>query len=373
LLAPALRLAQLTALARLTAPRAMAAMVERVGYAVHEKGQALRALRFKVHATPGDRELDILVTHNGLCHTDLHMRDDDWHISGYPFIPGHEVVGVVQAVGAGVSSSCAKVGQRVGVGWLKDSCRCCSACVRGEENLCAAGYTDLIVGAKSVGGFVDILRVPADFAFALPDALPSAAAAPLLCAGLTVYAPLARWVRPGARVAVVGIGGLGHLALQFCNALGGVATAVDIDASKQEEALRFGAVDFIHLQDFLANAAQPGLALCGRYDVILNTAAASLEVAPLLRALANNGTLVQLGLPGGDVKMAVPLLDLVFGQKRVVGSVVGGRAEMRAMLDLAAAKDVRPQVELAKLSDVNAQMTRVTEGKARYRVVMETD
>ena len=301
------------------------------------------------------------------------MRDDDWHISGFPFVPGHEVVGVVVAAGAGVHAACARVGQRVGVGWIKSSCRCCPHCVRGEENTCAAGYTGLIVGAHAVGGFCDVMRVPADFAFPLPDALPSEAAAPLLCAGVTVYAPLARWLRPGARVAVVGIGGLGHLALQFAAALGGVPSAIDIDASKRDEALRFGAVDFVHLSDLLAGAAQPGGAWCSRFDVILNSAAAALEVAPLLRALAPSGTLVQLGLPGGDVSLAVPLLDLVFGQKRVVGSVVGGRAEMRAMLDLAAAKNVRPQVELAKLSDVNAQMKRVAEGKARYRVVMESD
>jgi uncharacterized zinc-type alcohol dehydrogenase-like protein len=256
---------------------------------------------------------------------------------------------------------------------MKNSCRCCSACVRGDENACVAGYTGLIVGERAIGGFCDIVRVPADFAFALPDALPSEAVAPLLCAGVTVYAPLARWLHPGARVAVIGIGGLGHLALQFANALGGVATAIDIDASKRDEALRFGATEFLHLPDLLAGAAQPCGEWCSRFDVILNSASAAVDVAPLLRALAPNGTLVQVGLPGGDVSLAVPLLDLVFGQKRVVGSVVGGRAEMRAMLELAAAKGVRPQVELAKLSDVNAQMKRVADGKARYRVVLVSD
>ena len=301
------------------------------------------------------------------------MRDDAWHITGYPFIPGHEVVGIVVAAGAGVHAACARVGQRVGVGWMKNSCRCCAACVRGDENVCAAGHTGLIVGKQAVGGFCDIMRVPADFAFPLPDALPSEAAAPLLCAGVTVYAPLARWMRPSARVAVVGIGGLCHLALQFAAALGGVATAIDIDASKRDEAAKFGAVDFIHLPDLLAGAAQPCGEWCSRFDIILNSAAAAVDVAPLMRALAPSGTLVQLGLPGGDVNLQVPLLDLVFGQKRVVGSIVGGRAEMRAMLDLAAAKNVRPQVELAKLSDVNTQMKRVADGKARYRVVMVSD
>ena len=244
---------------------------------------------------------------------------------------------------------------------------CARSCLRGEENTCHAGYTGLIVGARAFGGFADFVRVPADFVYALPDALPSAAAAPLLCAGVTVYAPLARWVRPGARVAILGVGGLGHLALQFAAALGGIPVAIDIDASKAAEALSFRAADFLHLPDFLAAADAPHGA---RFDVILNAASAAMAVAPLLRALAPDGTLIQVGLPGGDAIMQVPLLDLVFGQKRVVGSVVGGRAAMRDMLELAAAKSVAPAVELAPLSDVNAQMARVAAGKARYRVVL---
>ena len=239
------------------------------------------------------------------------------------------------------------------------------SCLRGEENMCHAGYTGLIVGARAVGGFADYVRVPADFAYAIPDALSSAAAAPLLCAGVTVYAPLARWVRPAARVAVVGVGGLGHLALQFADALGGIVTAVDIDGSKKAEALTLRAVDFLHLPEFLDVHA--------RYDVILNTAAAAVDAAGMLRALAPGGTLVQVGLPAGDPVLAAPINDLVFGQKRVVGSVVGGRADMHDMLQLAAAKKVVPRVELAPLRDVNAQMAHVAAGKARYRVVLLCD
>jgi uncharacterized zinc-type alcohol dehydrogenase-like protein len=247
------------------------------------------------------------------------------------------------------------------------------SCVRGDENVCDAGYTGLIVGAHAKGGFADFMRVPADFAYPIPDALSSAAAAPLLCAGVTVYAPLARWMRPGARVGVLGVGGLGHLALQFASALGGArVTAIDIDATKAEEARGFRADEFIHLPAFMeeARASASG---SGRFDVILNAASASVSTTALLRALAPDGTLIQVGLPGGGAVLDVPLTALVFGQKRVVGSIVGGRASMRDMLELAAAKGIAPAVELAPLRDVNAQMARVAAGQARYRVVMLSD
>ncbi len=158
--------------------------------------------------------------------------------------------------------------------------------------MCQRGYTGLIVGPGARGGFADFVRVPADFCHALPEALPSAHAAPLLCAGVTVYAPLARWLRPGAAAAIVGVGGLGHLALQFAAALGCAPTAVDIDASKAAEARAFRAANFVHLPDF-ASATHAGGAHASRYDVILNTASATLDTAMLMRALAPGGTLVQ--------------------------------------------------------------------------------
>ena len=304
------------------------------------------------------------------------MRDDLWHISGYPFIPGHEVVGVVAKVGPGVPHSCAMVGMRVGVGWIKESCRCCQRCTRGEENLClsAGSYKGLIVGRDSKGGFADYLRCSADFVYAIPDGLASAHAAPLLCAGITVYAPLRRYLRPGMRCAVVGIGGLGHLALQFADALGASSvTAVDIDATKGKEASSLKATSFVHWSAFLTGTSQCGAPLFGAFDVILNCASASLDVAALLRALAPGGTLIQVGCPGGDALMPVPLLDLVFGQKQVVGSIVGGRADMREMFTLASAKGVVPMVERFPLSQVNEAMERLAQGLARYRIVLLSD
>ncbi|GLC56008.1 hypothetical protein PLESTB_001054500 [Pleodorina starrii] len=320
--------------------------------------------------TPGElgpRQVDIRVTHNGLCHTDLHMRDDDWGLSKFPFIPGHEVVGEVVAVGESVDSM--RPGDRVGVGWIADSCRRCLACLRGDENVCEKGYTGLIVEGNH-GGFQEICRVRSDFVYSIPDGLGSASAAPLLCAGVTVYAPLRRHLtRPGARVGVLGVGGLGHLALQFANKMGGDVTALDISPDKEEESRQLGAHSFRTWGS--ATGAEEGLQ--GHFDVILNCASANIPTGQLLSLLKNDGTLVQVGIPGGGATMSVPLQDLVFGQKKVAGTIVGGRADMQEMLDFAGVHGVRPLVELMPLSEVNEGMKRVAEGKARYRVVLISD
>ncbi len=181
------------------------------------------------------------------------------------------------------------------------------SCVRGNENVCDEGYTGLIVRGGR-GGFADFVRVPADFAYRLPDALDSVHAAPLLCAGVTVYAPLARHMRAADRIAVVGVGGLGHLAVQFAAAMGGIVTAVDIDDSKADEARGFGAAAFLPLQRLMMSDAS-----ASAFDLILNTASVSLDTPALLRALANGGTLVQIGMPGGGAELKVPLLPLVGG------------------------------------------------------------
>ncbi|KXZ54224.1 hypothetical protein GPECTOR_5g316 [Gonium pectorale] len=319
--------------------------------------------------TPGElgpKEVDIRVTHNGLCHTDMHMRDDDWGVSKFPFIPGHEVVGEVVAVGSAVTQMVP--GQRVGVGWIADSCRRCLACLRGDENVCEQGYTGLIVGGRH-GGFQEVCRAPADFVYTIPDGLDSASAAPLLCAGVTVYSPLRRHLtRPGMRVGVLGVGGLGHLALQFAAKMGGDVTALDISPDKEAEAKQLGAHSF---RTWGSATGEEGLQ--GHFDLILNCASANVPAAQLLGLLKNDGTLVQVGIPGGHAQMTVPLQDLVFGQKKVAGSIVGGRADMQEMLDFAGVQGVKPMLEIMPLSQVNEAMQRVAEGKARYRIVLTSD
>lgn len=338
--------------------------LERTGYVALQKGGQLAKWTW----TEGPlcaNEVDIRVTHNGLCHTDVHMVADDWHISSYPFVPGHEVVGIVHAVGSGVHASSCRPGMRVGVGWIANSCRACANCLRGDENLCLEGYTGLIVGTNAKGGFANYLRVAADFVYPIPDGLDSASAAPLLCAGVTVYAPLCRWItRPGQAVAVMGVGGLGHLAVQFASAMGAVVTAIDIDDAKADEAIGLGAARFLPYREFADGTPVQA------FDVIINCASADVATPHMVASLNPDGTLVQVGLPAGDVNMAVPLTGLVFGQKRVVGSIVGGRADMRQMLAFAAAKGVRPLVEVMPLAEVNAAFDRIKAGKAHYRIVL---
>ena len=200
--------------------------------------------------------------------------------------------------------------------------------MRGEENICQTGYTGTIVHKNAVGGFSSAMRVDLDFAFPIPDDLPSEAAAPLLCAGVTVYAPLRRAVQPGMRVAVVGVGGLGHLAVQFAAALGGVVTGIDIDPSKEAEVLGFNASAFFSSKELQESPER----FKGAFDVLLNTTPVLLDVAALLETLKPNGQLIQLGIPKGQPIMPVPLHPLVFAQKHVTGSIVGGRAVTLEML-----------------------------------------
>ncbi|KAG2437287.1 hypothetical protein HXX76_005945 [Chlamydomonas incerta] len=341
--------------------------LSRRGMAVTEKKAKLAPWRHDVGPL-GAQEIDIRVTHNGLCHTDIHMRDDDWGVSKFPFIPGHEVVGVVVAVGSGVPKGGLQPGDRAGVGWISGSCRACAACLRGEENVCEAGYTGLIVNGHH-GGFQDVCRVHADFAYKIPPALDSASAAPLLCAGITVYSPLRRHLtRPGMRVGVLGVGGLGHLALQYAAKMGADVTALDVAPDKESESRSLGAHQFVTWD---TATAEKGLQ--GHFDLLLNCASAKIDAGQLMSLLKNNGTVVQVGIPGGQPLLAVPLQDLVFGQKKVAGTIVGGRADMQEMLQFSAINGVRPMLEVMPLSKVNEAMAHVASGKARYRVVLTSD
>jgi uncharacterized zinc-type alcohol dehydrogenase-like protein len=305
-------------------------------------------------------QVEIRVTHNGLCHTDLHMRDNDWGVSEFPLVAGHEVVGVVTEVGEKVTSL--KKGDRVGVGWIRSSCRTCDHCLQGEENVCREGYTGLIVGNH--GGFADRLRVTADFTYKIPDALDSASAAPLLCAGITVYTPLRTYIkRPGMKVGVMGIGGLGHLAIKFARAMGAEVTAFSTSADKEAQAKEFGAH---HYQKW--GTPEEMEAVKGTMDLIVCTISAETDWDLAFSLLANNGVLCFVGIPVSSLN--VPLIPLIFGQKSVVGSVVGGRRFMREMLEFAAINQIKPMVETMPLSQVNEAMDKVAANKARYRIVL---
>ncbi|MEW5298227.1 MAG: hypothetical protein WDW36_001374 [Sanguina aurantia] len=327
---------------------------------------ALTKFSYQLPAKLGANEVDIRTTHNGVCGSDLSMQSNGWGLSKYPFIPGHEVVGTVEGLGSSVSGL--KIGQRVGVGWIKDSCRCCPSCMRGDENLCAEGYTGTIVMGNH-GGFQDVMRCPADFAYPIPEALASSSAAPLLCAGATVYAPLKRHMtRPGMRVAIMGVGGLGHLAIQFAAKMGAEVTAIDVFPEKEAEAKRLGAKNFIAWVD--SSAALPSAAGFLGFDVLLNCASRGADTGKLLDTLANNGTIVQIGIPTGGAMITMPLQSIVFGQKKVAGSIVAGRADMVEMLQFAADKGIAPMIQEMPLEKANDAHEAVRSGTVRYRVVL---
>eukprot|EP00271_Cylindrocystis_brebissonii_P017057 TRINITY_DN4274_c0_g1_i1.p1 TRINITY_DN4274_c0_g1~~TRINITY_DN4274_c0_g1_i1.p1 ORF type:complete len:365 (+),score=49.09 TRINITY_DN4274_c0_g1_i1:184-1278(+) len=346
-------------------------------------------VQFKAYASPGigkafepyvytpeplgDHDVEIRITHNGLCHTDLHMRDNDWGNAMYPLVAGHEVVGVVEAFGSAVRHL--KIGQRVAYGWLRNSCRSCSDCVRGQENVCQKGYTGLILGGNK-GGFQERLRAPADFAIPVPDGVESADAAPLMCAGVTVYQPIrTHWKAPGMKVGVLAIGGLGHLALQFARAMGGEVTAFSTSASKEAEARSFGAHHFVVYDPKTPVGKGYGIKPEERVELLINCS----PVLPpegdfqnQMSLLVTNGTLVLTGIPPAALAR-VSLLDIVFHQKKLAGSIVGGRSVLKEMFEFCGVNKIRPQIQIMKLSELNEALQLVHENKARYRIVLESD
>ena len=337
-------------------------MTKFTAYAALQPKEKLQVWQYEP-APLKDSEIEVRVTHNGLCHTDIHMRDNDWGVSEFPLVAGHEVVGEVTEIGKAVTNL--KPGDRVGLGWIENSCRVCYHCLQGEENVCKQGFTGLIVGNH--GGFADKVRATADFAYKIPDALDSAAAAPLLCAGITVYTPLRTHIKyPGMKVGIVGIGGLGHLAIKFARAMGAEVTVLSSHANKEAEAKEFGAHHF-----YQWGSSEAEKDLTGSLDLLLSTSSAELDWDLAFNLLGNNGTLCFLGIPISSIN--VPLIPLIFGQKSVVGSVVGGRRYMQEMLDFAAVNQIKPMIETIPLSQVNEAMDKVLAGKARYRIVLLSD
>ncbi len=294
-----------------------------------------------------DDEVEIAISHCGICHSDVHLVDGDWG-DVFPVVPGHEIIGTV-VDGPGFAA-----GARVGVGWQRSSCGACSWCRSGEETLCEQRQATCM---GHYGGFADRIRVDRRFVFAIPPALDSAGAAPLLCGGITVFAPLRRHAVPGMRVGVIGIGGLGHLALQFAAALGCDVTAFTTSPDKEDAARAFG-----------AHHVETGPPAPSSLDLVLNTAHATPMLEAHLWGLRPKGTFCQLGAP--PAPMPVPSLPLVVGQRCVCGSAVGDPAVIREMLEFAAAHGIEAAVETAPLADADAALARTRLNGARYRMVL---
>lgn len=307
----------------------------------------------------GPHDVDVKVSHCGICHSDLSMRNNAWGFTEYPFVGGHEAAGTVEAVGELVTNL--KVGDRVGVGWHSSSCMTCAHCMSGNHNLCAQ-QEGVIVGRH--GGFGDRVRSHHAFAIPIPDAIDLADAGPLFCGGITVFDPIRRQVKPTDRVGVVGIGGLGHMALQFARAWGCHVTAFTSTGAKAEEAKNLGAHDVVNSRD------DEALEKCaGSFDFIISTVNVPLNWEAYVNALAPQGGLHV----AGAVLEPIPVnaMGLIMGQKSVTGSPVGSPDAISIMLEFAARHGVKPQTEIFKLNDVNDAFEHLEAGKARYRIVLE--
>jgi uncharacterized zinc-type alcohol dehydrogenase-like protein len=329
-------------------------------FAATEKRARLQPHEYEPGAL-GATEVEIAVSHCGLCHSDLHLIDDAWGRSRYPLIPGHEIVGTVVACGSQVREL--RPGQRVGVGWQRGACLSCDLCVAGQENLCPEQEATCL---GHPGGLAERVRADARFAFPLPEALDAAQAAPLLCGGITVYSPLRRYqVGPSSHVAVVGIGGLGHIALGMLRVFGCEVTAFSTSPSKRDEALALGAHHF-------ASSSEPRAVLehANRFDLVLSTVHARLDWTTFLRTLRPRGTLCLVGAPPGLLQ--IPAALLVTGERAIAGSDIGGRAQIREMLRFCAQHGVKAQVETFPMDEphVNVAIERLRENKVRYRAVL---
>ena len=309
-----------------------------------------------------DGEIEVAVDYCGLCHSDLSVLNNDWGISQYPFVPGHEVIGRIVALGREAKGL--RIGQLVGVGWYSGSCHHCKQCVAGEEHLCAEASSTIIGHA---GGFAERVRTEWSWAIPLPDSLDPASAGPLMCAGVTVFSPLQlNDIKPGSHVGVVGIGGLGHLGVKFAKAWGCEVTAFTSSVSKYEEAKKLGADHVVSSTDSAAIGA-----LAGTFDLLLITVNVTLDWASLINALAPKGTLHLVGAV--DQPIPVQAFQLIMGQRSIAGSPTGSPATMAQMLAFAALHSIAPQVEHFPMSMVNDALAHLESGKARYRVVLDAD
>jgi alcohol/geraniol dehydrogenase (NADP+) len=325
--------------------------------AAHAKRGALAPFVYEP-APLGPHDVEIRISHCGICHSDVHLVDGDWGVGTYPMVPGHEIVGTVEALGTEVAHL--EAGERVGVGWQRGACLGCELCTAGEENLCARSEATCV---DHHGGFADRTRVDGRFAFPIPEGLASADAAPLLCAGVTVYSPLASWVKPSMRVGVVGIGGLGHLALQFARAMGCEVTAISSSPDKEADARAFGAHHFLAAREPKALRAADGT-----LDFVLSTVYVAHNWTGLLRALRANGVLCFVAAPADPVKLSIGAI--LEGQKTVTTSATGGRPALRQMLDFAARHGIAARTQARPLSEADAALGEVRKGRARYRIVL---
>jgi alcohol dehydrogenase (NADP+) len=320
----------------------------------------------------GPHDVLIDVKYAGICHSDIHTARNEWQGTRYPCVPGHEIAGIVAAVGPEVTKH--TVGDRVGVGCMVDSCGKCEACLVGEESYCTGGGTmtynsavseEIQPGGVTLGGYSTQVVVTENFVLSIPDGIGLDVAAPLLCAGITLFSPLRHWnAGPGKRVAIIGMGGLGHIGVKIAAALGAEVTVLSQSLSKQEDGLRLGAQHY-----YATNDKQTFKDLRGTFDLIINTVSANLPMDDYMRLLRLDGSLVILGLP--DKPLAVQPFTIAAQRRSLAGSMIGGIAQTQEMLNFCAEHGIGAEIEVISADGIDAAYERVLASDVRYRFVID--
>nr|WKU61927.1 cinnamyl alcohol dehydrogenase [Rauvolfia serpentina] len=338
------------------------------GFAARDPSGLLSPFNFSRRAT-GEHDVQFKVLYCGICHSDLHMIKNEWGFTKYPIVPGHEIVGVVTEVGSKVEKF--KVGDKVGVGCLVGSCRKCDMCSQDLENYCpdqiltySATYTD---GTTTYGGYSSLMVADEHFVIRWPENLPMDIGAPLLCAGITTYSPLRHFGldKPGTHVGIVGLGGLGHVAVKFAKAFGAKVTVISTSEGKKQEAVeKLGADAFLVSRD-----PEQMQAAAATLDGIIDTVSAVHPILPLVNLLKSQGKLIMVGAPEKPIEL--PVFPLLLGRKIVAGSAIGGLKETQDMIDFAAKHNILPDVELIPMDYVNTAMERLLKADVKYRFVID--
>ena len=339
-----------------------------VGYAAHSSDTPLAPYHFERRELR-DNDVAMEILYCGVCHSDLHVARNDWGWSSYPVVPGHEIVGRVTAVGSNVSKY--NVGDHVAVGCMVDSCQECDECHNDHEQYCRNTFTltygspDRITNDMTQGGYSKHIVVREEFVLRLPENLDLAKAAPLLCAGITTYSPLREWnVGPGSRVGVVGMGGLGHMAIKLAVGLGADVTVISTSPKKEADAQELGAHNFLVSKDEDAMAAA-----ASSFDLIIDTGPVNHDLNPYIPLLDNDATLVMVGQIGPiEGPNTAPM---VFGRRRIAGSLIGGIKETQEMLDFCGRMNILPECEMIKMDEINTAFERMERSDVRYRFVID--
>ena len=343
-------------------------MLKTKGYAAFDSKSPLAPYAFD-RRDPGANDVLIEILYCGVCHSDLHQVRDEWASSKYPMVPGHEIVGRVTKVGAGVTK--VKAGDLAGVGCMVDSCRTCASCKRGLEQYCDGGSTMTYNGfekdgvTRTQGGYSSQIVVDEAFTLRVSDKMPLDRVAPLLCAGITTYSPLRHWkIGKGHRVAVLGLGGLGHMAVKLAAAFGAEVTMLSSSTSKKADAQRLGATDFVVTSDEAALKSH-----AGRYDLLIDTVSAPHDLVTFVSLVKTDGTMVLLGAPPKPAPL--PAFPLIIKRRAIAGSLIGGIAETQEMLDFCAQHEIGCDVETIPIREIDRAYDRMLKGDVRYRFVID--